>query len=494
MLAIAKQKNNIELEMIETAKEILDYRKAAEANIVSILWKNTELIYQYDKLIAKDFSNNCWRVYFVIASEIIIKERKKTLDDITVGLYLNEHPKLKEKYEEFGSYKTIDNAKAYVKEENIDGYIRQLNKWKVVGQLLKYGFPIKQRMKEFIDMNAEEIYDEYEATLNHVFINIEQEDPTYNIGHNIHGVIDEWNEGSAVGLPLYNSPLLTKETGGNLEGNITLCGALSGVGKSSFTRNVVLPSIIDKKEKVIIMINEEDLKKVQREMIVWVANNIYKTNLKKYIVRNGKYSNETLLLLKKCADWIKEHEEYIIIIPFSSFSTAKAIKVIKKYSSLGVKYFILDTFKNDQDAKNDALYWMDMKNNMVKIYDIIKGSVKNVHIWITFQLAKNSSKQRYYTQENIGESKSIVDVGSTCLMIRNIFEDEFEGERRELRVFHKIDTTNVPVKLEKGKHYQVIFIVKNREGSANDFQIVVEHNLATNVYEEIGITRVPCDF
>ena len=80
--------------------------------------------------------------------------------------------------------------------------------------------------------------------------------------------------------------------------------------------------------------------------------------------------------------------------------------------------------------------------------------------------------------------------GSTCLMIRNLFEDEFEGEKHELRVLRREGVSNIPVKLKKGKHYQIIFIVKNREGSSNDFQIVVEHDLSTNMYNEVGICRI----
>ena len=50
----------------------------------------------------------------------------------------------------------------------------------------------------------------------------------------------------------------------------------------------------------------------------------------------------------------------ITLIPFNKYRTDKAIKVIKKYASLGVKYFILDTFKADSGSRNDKM-WLEMQ-------------------------------------------------------------------------------------------------------------------------------------
>ena len=134
---------------------------------------------------------------------------------------------------------------------------------------------------------------------------------------------------------------------------------------------------------------------------------------------------------------------------------------------------------------------------MVEINDCIKSENKNVHILITFQLAKGSVKQRYYTQDNIGMSKNIIDPASTCLMIRDVYDDEYPGEKRALDVYRlegKNGKSKIPQHLDKDKRYQIIFIIKNREGSANTYQIVVEHDMSRNIMKEIGMTHVPIDF
>lgn len=485
-------------EKLKCAKQVKEYKVACEANIVSIFYKKPELMYDY-QLKLEDFSENTWRVYWQIAYDIIVKEKKSVLDDITVGLYLEKHSKLKQKYDEYGGYDTIDKATEYIKTSNISGYVNELKKWETVIRMIASGFPVTDRIKEFVDMSLDEIYKEYDALLNHIFINAEEDVMSYSLSDGIYDLIERLNEGIAVGLPYDNMPTLTKETGGQLPGNITLVGGLSNMGKTTLTRTMLIPSAVKYGERLVILVNEEGKAKWQRELIVWVANNIYKTDLQKFVVRDGKFSDEVKELLYKCADWITEKSEnnMLTIIPFSRYETQKAIRVIKKYASLGVKYFILDTYKADAGSRSDRM-WLDMQQNMVDIYDTVKAEGgKNVHITITFQLAKSSARQRFYSQDNIGMAKSIIDPASTCLMLRDVFEDEYTGERNELKVYRldgKNNKSKIPVKLDHDKHYQLIFIVKNREGAANNIQIVCEHDMSRNLLKEVGFTSVPVDF
>lgn len=497
-MAEKKKPTPYQEEKLKCAKQVKEYKVACEANIVSIFYKKPELMYDY-QLKLEDFSENTWRVYWQIAYDIIVKEKKSVLDDITVGLYLEKHSKLKQKYDEYGGYDTIDKATEYIKTSNISGYVNELKKWETVIRMIASGFPVTDRIKEFVDMSLDEIYKEYDALLNHIFINAEEDVMSYSLSDGIYDLIEQLNEGIAVGLPYDNMPTLTKETGGQLPGNITLVGGLSNMGKTTLTRTMLIPSAVKYGERLVILVNEEGKAKWQRELIVWVANNIYKTDLQKFVVRDGKFSDEVKELLYKCADWIAEKSEnnMLTIIPFARYETQKAIRVIKKYASLGVKYFILDTYKADAGSRSDRM-WLDMQQNMVDIYDTVKAEGgKNVHITITFQLAKSSARQRFYSQDNIGMAKSIIDPASTCLMLRDVFEDEYTGEKNALKVYRldgKNNKSKIPVKLDHDKHYQLIFIVKNREGAANSIQIVCEHDMSRNLLKEVGFTSVPVDF
>ena len=486
-----------EKELAETARKVKEFKLNCEANIVAILYKDPELCFSTN-LKLEEFSNNIWKVYWKIVDDVVRKEKKNVIDEITIGFYLEKHDKLRAKYEEYGGYDTIVKASSYVEVENFEGYVNELRKWNVVVKLAKLGFPVNDRLSDYCDMTSEEIYDEQEALLNDTFINIDYDIVSYDINDGIDDLLKELDEGLAVGLPYHDLGMVTKETGGQALGSITLVGGLSNVGKSTFARNATLPSIIKNQEKIVIMLNEEGQKKWQRELLVWICNNIFKDDLAKYIVRDGHYSKEVWESLEKAKEWLnnKTQNRLITIIPFKNYKTKKVIKVLNKYASMGVKYFILDTFKLDSGEVSEK-FWAEMQQNMVEINDTVKAEAKNLHILITFQLNKGSARQRYYTQDNIGMAKNIVDPVSTCIMIRNVFEDEYTGEKRELKVFEmggKNGKSQKPVKLEKDKQYQLIFIIKNREGSANSYQVVVEHDLSKNTLKEVGRTNVPIDF
>ena len=264
-------------EVLKCAKEVKEYKVVAEANVVAIFFKQPELILDYPMQL-EDFTENTWRVYWQIANDIIVIEKKSVLDDMTVGLYLEKHPKLKAKYDEYGGYETIDKAKEYVNVNNISGYVNELYKWKTVLELLKNGFPVQNRIKEFCDMSLDEIYEEYEAILNHIFINAEDDVKSYSLADGIYDLIDELDEGLAVGLPYNNMDILNKETGGQLPGNITLIGGLSNMGKTTLTRSMLIPSTVKYGERLVICVNEEGKKKWQRELLVF-TNRIYKNLL-----------------------------------------------------------------------------------------------------------------------------------------------------------------------------------------------------------------------
>lgn len=483
-------------ETLEVTKQIVEYKTTTEANIVAILYKIPDKMFDCN-LTIDDFSANVWKVYFQIAYDIIMVEKKEALDDITIGIYLEKHHKLRAKYEEYGGYNMIQAAMGYIKVENFDGYITELRKFKTLIKMCKSGFPVKERLSEFMDMTTEEIYNEYEAHLNDIFANVDSDVKSYDIADGIHELIEELDSGIAIGLPYCDMPILTKETGGQYLGSITLLGGMSNAGKSTVARSTTLPSIIKLKEKVVVMVNEDSIAKWQREMLVWICNNILKFDIQKHVVRDGKYSPEVKAKLYEAADWLIEQtqDHRITIIPFLQYQTAKAIKQIKKYAAMGVKYFVLDTFKMDA-GKITGNSWLEMQQAMVNIKDTIKAEALNVHILITFQLEKGSAVMRYYTQNNIGLAKNIVDVASTCIMIRDVFDDEYTDEKRALTVYRLEGAngkTKIPVKLEKGKKYQVFFIVKNQEGAANSFQVVALHDKSRNIIEEIGITNIMPD-
>ena len=804
-----------EQEQAECAKKISEYKLKSEANIVASIFKNPELIYNID-LKLEDFSHNIWKCWFAVANGLVIKEKKLGLDEITVGIYLEKHPKLKDKIQEYGGYSTIHDATAYIDLENFDSYVNDIKKFNVLLQLLKYGFPISEKLSEYIDKTSDEIYSELELMLNHTFLNAESGIQSYNAFDNIHQYIDELNEGADIGLPFYGADLLNAETAGMRLGTMTGLGGLSGCvdkdteyfngiewkpiskyklgekvlqynkdgtaelvyplnyikdycdkmykikskygvsqmlspehtvvykskrnnlmqisaeemyhrhienkigftgkfittfnyngqginltdaeiklmcavicdgsfsknetnycrfhlkknrkkerlreilsecnltwkesisktegyidfycypplkikeftsewyncnqhqlqiicdnilfwdgsetngrktfntsikttadfiqfafastghratimvndrrgrirkvgdkeyiqksveycisitdrvlcsisgnskskidivtpqdgmkycftvpshmlvlrkdgrifitgnsGKSLLAFNYIIPSAIENNFPTVFIINEEDEKRYKKEMIIWVANNIFNANVSKYQLRNGHFGEELMKIFQQCADWIEEKKEQHIltIVPLQTYSVNIAIKVIKKYARIGVQYFVLDTMKPSANAKGEI--YQSMMSDAVALYDVIKPTSLNVHLLCTYQLNKASSKIRKLTSDNIGMSKSIVDVMSLNIMVRHPHADEFDGESHALKCYRLNKKTKIPFALDKNKSYLILFITKNRFGRANHQQIIAEFDMGTNKYHEVGYTIIMEDF
>ena len=324
----AKTMSPFEKECIETIKKVNEYKLIAEANAVSSIYKNPDLV-RDTSLKLEDITNNAWRVYFSIANDIINVEQKNTLDEITINMYLSKHSKLSKKYDEYGGYGKIESSFTYIEEANFDSYVNEVKKWNAVMKLARMGFPVKEKLSKYVDAKAEDIYNELEALLNHTFINVESEVKTYNACDGLFDLIDKLNAGSQVGMPLKHCDILNREIGGiNFNGNIYGLGANSGVGKSTTAINYLMPSVLEHNEKMVIMINEEDQDKVKKELLVWVANNLYSAGLHKYILRDGHFSKDVLDKLRKAAKYLEELKERrnITIVPFENIPSKQQSK------------------------------------------------------------------------------------------------------------------------------------------------------------------------
>ena len=76
------------LKLKETLKSILKYKIVAEANIVATIWKSPQILYDHTELKLEDFTDNMWRVYWQIANDITMIEKKEVLsvlDGLTTG-------------------------------------------------------------------------------------------------------------------------------------------------------------------------------------------------------------------------------------------------------------------------------------------------------------------------------------------------------------------------------------------------------------------------
>ena len=186
-------------------------------------------------------------------------------------------------------------------------------------------------------------------------------------------------------------------------------------------------------------------------------------------------------------------EKQILFVPLPKFSTNYVIKLIKKYAALQYETFIIDTFKMDNidNSKIDSNTRLQLVQNMTHLYNIAKkDGGKNVRIICTVQLSKSYTLQRYLSQESLAESKNMIDVCSTGIFMRRVWDDEKVGGNNALPVFKYDDGKAFPTcPLQSNKNYILLFPAKTREGGV-EHQCVAEVDWARNTIKEIGFTQI----
>lgn len=478
----------------EFRDNLLKHKTIAELQYVVSLYSSVELYDEY-KVDPKNITNVHWRIYYMLLGQMVEKKGITVIDEMNMELHMSQQKEqLQKVYENAGGWGTIEEGMSIIEIENIETYYREVLRYTAILKLNDSGFDLENNWEEYSKLSYNELSDVVSGTVDAIFSDIDMGgEKVKDIKSNLWDMVMEAHEGINRGLPV-SSKVLNSVINGQVLGNITMVGGTSGVGKTFVTLNMVLPSAIKEKEPLLIMCNEEDIGKWQREIMIWVINNVLKGDMIKSRFYQGGFTKEEFILLKQAKEWLDEkiEDDLIRFVNFNMFSMGKSIKLIRKYATqFDVKYYIIDTLKLDNDigsTVNDNS-WLQLQQNMVKLYNVIKPTAKNVHVWVTYQLNK-SMKTRYLDQSSLGMSKNVADVVSTLLLIRDVLETEKGGDAKAL-VIKKPDGGST--QLNEEKEYMVVFIEKNRQGSTSN-QVVWRVDKGRNTIRDVGFTKVSQDY
>lgn len=479
-------------------KQINDKTKNIEANIISCLWEDPQLYLDFsNQLDANKFKSPIWKFYFAIGQKLALKSIKK-IEEVDVDLFLESKEKLNDAYNDFGGFETVRDLQEVCNIENVEVYIEELVKWDVVYNIIDKFTIDSDQLNKVSNLDADGVYNYYTAILNNTFTSVKNGVVISKMNDGLDAIIADADAGVNLGMP-FNSPILCSEIGGWVNGQTYVVGGLSGSGKTSWVQDVILPAIWDLDEPCVIMLNEQDHVKWKQQFLTWIINNIVITNPSKYFNakrwREGHFTPEEFGWLGEATRLLtsKEVSGSIVLAELKSYSQKEAERIIKQYASIGVKKFILDTFKLSNERNDNEAFWLSMQEDARKFDDLVKPSNLNVALLMTLQLQKTSRLNRYLCMDNIGMSKNVIDVASVALLMRRVFNDEYTGMSHEIKVRKPIPGTESfeSVPLEANKKYVIIFIEKNRNGESQTYQIVAEQNLSTLVYKEIGICDIP---
>ena len=236
----------------------------------------------------EDFITNDGRFYFGMLTQL----RKKgfySLDEVTILSNMNDE--VIERYEVCGGWESIQHQIDIINDKNFDTYIDILYRENIMLHMVDDGIDLLHAvdingkkvvlLKLFRKMDADSVQDWWDARITSYGTGysskvLEEEEIDFD-----DEFIDNCKEGLENGVPFdiagYDIngeemncfPFLSRQINGILEGTTTMMGGYSSAGKSTWWITVLM-SLLHYDRKILIISNEENIKKFKIKFMVWL--------------------------------------------------------------------------------------------------------------------------------------------------------------------------------------------------------------------------------
>jgi replicative DNA helicase len=482
----------------------------SEAYLTALAWNNPEIydFYSQEKINSKTFGNPIWGFFFGLGRYMRDKD-VKIFDDITTYKYVQEL-KLEDLYDNYGSYETIAEVIEEVKDkaENFESYYNEVKKYYLLRNLRDlFGDKVIQctAKYDYHKMNRDELLTYWNDKINKLSLDGDNKFDEQYLLQDIEKSIEEWDKNPSIGLPFYQSKLMTKICTGWDYGHVYIFGGFSGRGKTSFTLNKIILSCIEHKEKLLVICNEQSVDEFRKMLLMTAMGVGTKEAISRQRLNEGNFTNEEKEKLKKAVEWVKNlcdgEDKLITFVFMENYVMEDVKKIIRHYAMRGVRRVLIDTGKPSEGDSSMAR-WERFAEDFKEIYKLARpnGGGLNLAVWVNVQLADTALTHRFLNEFALGESKKIKNESSVMFLSRPVWDDEYKGEKHELKVYRYVkDELNggyrkVESTLEKGNDpYYLLFTSKNRRGASNENGqpvLVFKVNFNNNTWSEVGFCQV----
>lgn len=483
------------MDLEKSIEAINKNRAEIEASFVFCLWKNPDLYSDYkfvnekeDNIIKSEDA-----VFYFNLGRALYQAGYQKFDNITIHNFLQDKKTIKKKFDEFGGYKTVEDLRGLVSIDNVEAYYDKIAKINTLEHLCKTSFSSFENIDKFDKMSNQDIYDYFEYQLNNISVKNSYDIKEENLIID-NEFIDECNTGDEVGISYgANCPILNYMTLGAPLGDMYMVAGHSGVGKTSFVfENMVIPMNNDG-VKVAVISNEmrsKDYKIMLLAHILTKDLNYWKLTRKQ--IKMGHYTDEQREMLNKAAQISKEKYNNISFIKLFDNDVNKVLKYIKKTAKKGYQVFVWDTMKSDDST--DEKMFIQLLMNSRKVFQL--ASKENICVIPTYQLALYTVNQRYLDASCLANGKQIKEVFSEMVYMRQLWDDEYTGEKCDCKAYQlqkdengKYSKIKKMIDLDKDKKYIVAFLDKTRNDEDKQ-QVLYEVNGRYNSWKEIGYCHI----
>ena len=436
----------------------------------------------------EDFITNDGRFYFGLLTQL----RKKgfySLDEITILSNMNDE--VIERYEACGGWESIQHQIDIINDKNFDTYIDILYRENIMFHMYDDGIDLLHTvdvngkkvvlLKLFRKMDADSVQDWWDARIASYGTGysskiLEEEEIDFD-----DEFIDNCEEGLENGVPFdiagYDVngeeincfPFLTRQTMGLLEGTLTMLAGFSSAGKSTWFVTVIM-ALLFHGRKVLIISNEERVKKFKAKFMVWLLgkrNRYFKLSKSKFL--SGDINEESR---KQLADVQKFwRENYKGKLKFISIADADMSVVKKKIRENALRYgydtVLYDTFKiqeKDFSGQRQDLALVRDSRELDKI-----GKKYNLIMLASVQLAEYMRGKLFLDSSVLSNSKQIKEILEGLFLMRTVYDEELdEKSKYYCHPFRlkKVDDKWIEeeYKPDRNAVWRILFVEKTRNG------------------------------
>ena len=397
----------------------------------------------------EDFITNDGRFYFGMLTQL----RKKgfySLDEVTILSNMNDE--VIERYEACGGWESIQHQIDIINDKNFDTYIDILYRENIMLRMCDDGIDLLHTVdangkkvilyKLFRKMDADSVQDWWDARIASYGTGysskiIEEEEIDFD-----DEFIDNCKEGLENGVPFdiagYDIngeemncfPFLSRQINGILEGTTTMMGGYSSAGKSTWWITVLM-SLLHYDRKILIISNEENIKKFKIKFMVWLLgkrNRYFKLTKKK--MTSGDISTESRKQLTDVQKYWREN--YKGKVKFIAIADADMSLVKKKIRENVLRYgydtVLYDTFKiqggDISSARQDLSLVRDSRelDKLAKKYNII--------MLASVQLAEYTKGKLFLDASILSNAKQIKEQLENLFLMRTVYTEELDEKSK----------------------------------------------------------------
>lgn len=437
----------------------------------------------------KDFVTADGLFYFSMLNQL----RNKgfySLDEVTILSNLSQDAI--DKYEDMGGWDSIQHQIDIINTQNFDTYIDILYRENILLHMHSDGFNLLREidvngkkiipLKLFRKMTAEEVTDWYDARISSYGTGysskvLEEEEIDFD-----DEFIESCQEGEENGVPFdiagYDIngeeincfPFLSRQIMGLLEGTFTMMGGFSSVGKSSWWVTVLM-SLLYYDRKILIISNEESVKKFKVKFMIWLLgkrNRYFKLTKKK--MTSGDINAESRDQLTQVQKFWREN--YKGRVKFISINDADMRVVKKKIRENVLRYgydcVLYDTFKIQESDFEGTRQDLSLVRDSRELDKIAKKY--NIIMLASVQLAERLKGKLFLDSSVLSNSKQIKEILENLFLMRTVYDEELDEKNKfYCRPFRLKKVNDKWIEEEyapdRNAVYRALFVEKTRNGN-----------------------------